>query len=117
MGFGRNNPATRRCAPTGRRVRRRLDPPGITTVVADYWISYALTFETDERVIATPIDNVRYWPYDERVRAAGATNYVLYRGSAGAVILEQSARQQGIQFRRENVSGYLLYRLDVPEKT
>ncbi|MEO7837246.1 MAG: hypothetical protein ABIS21_06350 [Acidimicrobiales bacterium] len=91
-----------------------LEGRGITTVVADYWISYAVTFETDERVIATPIRNVRYRPYDERVRAAGATDYVMFPGSAEARDLEERATQQGIRLGRESVAGFDLYRLDAP---
>lgn len=115
MDFGRANPGLHDLAsePVG-ALGAVLERRGITTVVADYWISYALTFETDERIIATPISNVRYRPYDERVRAAGATDYVLYPGSAEARGLEESARQQSIRFGRESVAGFDLYHLEEP---
>ena len=51
-----------------------LASSGIRAAYADYWLSYKLTFLTDERVIVAPTDGVdRYPPYTAAVRAqAGA---------------------------------------------
>lgn len=115
MEFNRDNPGHHDVAPEPvGELGAALVDRGITTLVADYWIAYALTFETDERVIATPKANVRYRPYDEKVRAGGVTSYVFYPSSAEASALETSAAKQGIQFGSERIAGFVLYRLDSP---
>lgn len=115
MEFNRDNPGHHDVAPEPvGELGAALVDRGITTLVADYWIAYALTFETDERVIATPKANVRYRPYDEKVRAAGVTSYVFYPSSPEATALESSAGKQGINFESESIAGFVLYRLDSP---
>jgi hypothetical protein len=47
-----------------------LDRSGVRAAYADYWISYKLTFLTDERLIVAPNDGTdRYPPYTAMVRA------------------------------------------------
>jgi 4-amino-4-deoxy-L-arabinose transferase-like glycosyltransferase len=40
-----------------------LQANGYTTAVADYWIAYQMTFEADEKVIASSLDTIRFEPY------------------------------------------------------
>jgi 4-amino-4-deoxy-L-arabinose transferase-like glycosyltransferase len=47
-----------------------LERERVDRVLADYWIAYRITFESDERVIATSTGFVRYAPHDRLVRAA-----------------------------------------------
>ena len=47
-----------------------LEREGANRVLADYWIAYRISFESEERVIATPTGFVRYAPHDELVRGA-----------------------------------------------
>jgi hypothetical protein len=46
-----------------------LEDEGYGTAVAQYWIAYQMTFESDERVIASPNDIIRYEPYARTVAA------------------------------------------------
>ena len=47
-----------------------LDRSGVRAAYADYWVSYKVTFLTDERVIVAPNNGAdRYPPYTEIVRA------------------------------------------------
>jgi hypothetical protein len=47
-----------------------LEQSGVRAAYADYWLSYKLTFLTDERVIVAPNNGVdRYPPYTAMVRA------------------------------------------------
>jgi hypothetical protein len=47
-----------------------LERSGVRAAYADYWLSYKLTFLTDERVIVAPTNGVdRYPPYTAIVRA------------------------------------------------
>ena len=46
-----------------------LDRSGVRAAFADYWISYKLTFLTDERIVIAPDNGVdRYPPYTAQVR-------------------------------------------------
>ncbi|HTD51322.1 MAG TPA: hypothetical protein VK771_12020, partial [Acidimicrobiia bacterium] len=43
---------------------------GYRTAVGDYWITFKMTYESDERVIASPLPGmvgVRYPPYEQEV--------------------------------------------------
>jgi hypothetical protein len=49
---------------------RCLDDANVRTAFADYWVSYKLTFLTNERIIVAPDNGVdRYPPYSMQVRA------------------------------------------------
>ena len=49
---------------------RCLDDANVRTAFADYWLSYKLTFLTNERIIVAPDNGVdRYPPYSVQVRA------------------------------------------------
>ncbi len=53
-----------------------LDGRGIDRLWAEYWIGYRLTFATEERIIAAPIEQIRYEPYEDMVAASGRAVYV-----------------------------------------
>ncbi|MCA1673887.1 MAG: hypothetical protein LC799_17360, partial [Actinobacteria bacterium] len=59
----------------------RLNAEGHDRVFADYWIAYRLALATDEKVIASPLQRVRYQPYEAKVRAAKSPTYVFFDGS------------------------------------
>ncbi|MCA1691516.1 MAG: glycosyltransferase family 39 protein, partial [Actinobacteria bacterium] len=59
----------------------RLDAEGQDRVFADYWIAYRLALATDEKVIAAPLQMIRYEPYEAEVRAAENPTYVFFDGS------------------------------------
>lgn len=115
MDYARDNPGHHDLSP--RRLGAladELERREIDTVAADYWIAYALSFETDEDVIATPTGTVRYQPYQRRVEAAGMTDYVFFRGSLESADLEKKARKQGIGYEQLMVDEFVLYRLERP---
>jgi hypothetical protein len=52
-------------------IARVLEARGYHTAVADYWISYDLTYATNERIIASPLPGqpgARYKPYIDTIR-------------------------------------------------
>jgi hypothetical protein len=50
-----------------------LDQRGVRLALADYWLSYKLTFLTNERIIVAPLNGVdRYPPYTAQVRTQAA---------------------------------------------
>jgi 4-amino-4-deoxy-L-arabinose transferase-like glycosyltransferase len=59
-----------------------LEREGATRVLADYWLAYRISFESGERVIATPTGFVRYEPHDRLVRNSPKPAYVFVRPSA-----------------------------------
>lgn len=93
---------------------RALEGERVRTVVADYWIAYALSFQSRERIIATPTGKVRYRPYQERVAAAGARTYVFYRGQPDGAKVEDAARAAGIGYRKLAVDTFDVFLFDQP---
>jgi hypothetical protein len=62
-----------------------LDREAIDDVVAGYWVAYKLTFETKERIVASPMGVVRYPPYLEQIRRAETIGYVYNLSSSSEV--------------------------------
>ena len=58
-----------------------LEGRGVNRVLANYWIAYRLTFESGERVIASPSGFWRYRPYRDAVRAVARPGRVFAVGS------------------------------------
>jgi hypothetical protein len=56
-----------------------LDREGVEHVVADYWLAYRITFETEEEIIATSSGFVRYVPHDRLVRSDPDRAYAFVR--------------------------------------
>lgn len=56
---------------------------GITTARADYWVAHQLTYESDEAVVASPIEPVRIGYYDQIVRRAERS------GEAALIVFEE----------------------------
>ena len=71
-----------------------LEREGETRVLADYWLAYRISFESDERIIATSTGLVRYPPHDRLVRSAPSPAYAFVLGSA-----EERARGQALLAR------------------
>ena len=58
-----------------------LRDAGADAAFADYWLSYRLTFESDEELIVSPVYTIRHKPFDARVRAEASPPYVFIRES------------------------------------
>ena len=84
-----------------------LEREGQTRVLANYWIAYRLTFESDERVIATSTGFVRYQPHDQRVRRSSYPARVYVQGSR----VEEQARDALLArgYRRTPADGFVVY--------
>src|SRR5262249_35083036 len=65
---------------------RYLEKSGLTRVYASYWTAYRLSFESRERVVATPI------PGDEFVRYEPALKEVNSSKNAALVLLDRRDR-------------------------
>jgi hypothetical protein len=115
MENGKRNPGHHDLAPVRvGALSAALQRDGVRMVVADYWIAYALTFESRERIIATPTYTVRYRPYQERVAAAGARAYVFFHGQGQGAELEAAAREAGIGVRKQAVGPFDVWLFDRP---
>ncbi|HLF40106.1 MAG TPA: hypothetical protein VI854_01400, partial [Acidimicrobiia bacterium] len=87
-----------------------LEGRGITTLRADYWIAYALTFEARERVVATPVATVRYQPYERRFRESGSTAHVFFPDSPEEQHFVKEIVSKGSGWRREVIADdFVLY--------
>jgi 4-amino-4-deoxy-L-arabinose transferase-like glycosyltransferase len=91
-----------------------LEARGIHKVTSEYWLAYALTFESDEDIIANPPSHVRYPPYRDAVWVAGSADYVFFRGSPEAVDLIAKADEWEIAYEEILVDGFVIYRLERP---
>jgi hypothetical protein len=84
-----------------------LDRERETRVLTNYWIAYRLTFEADERVIATSTGFVRYEPYDRLVRIDRSPARVYAAGTG----VERRARPELLErgFRRIRAGEFVVY--------
>jgi hypothetical protein len=73
---------------------------------APYWVSYRLTFETQESTIASPDDLVRYRPYAAEVSASRAPAYLFVSSSAAVGRLEAWCRAHGIAVEAWSRGGF-----------
>ena len=82
------------------QVIRVLDHEGIDAVHADYWIAYRLSFESDERIIASPSAGaLRYQPYEDRVRGADRAAWIVASGSGQEQAMRQRLDELGVGYR------------------
>lgn len=89
-----------------------LDAAGVDRVYADYWIAYPLTFETRERIVATPVDAVRSAKHDEMVDDAESGTYVVFGNSPRDLALAPALRGLGVGFERIETGTFAVYLLD-----
>jgi 4-amino-4-deoxy-L-arabinose transferase-like glycosyltransferase len=84
-----------------------LERERATRVLADYWLAYRISFESDERVIATSTGFVRYVPHDRLVRAVPFPAHVyLPRDPAEAATRSQLLRRG---YRRVRLERFVVY--------
>jgi Dolichyl-phosphate-mannose-protein mannosyltransferase len=70
----------------------RLEREGVDHVFANYWLAYRISFESDERVIATSTGHVRYEPHDRAVRSDPNAAHVFFAGAPDERRPENSRR-------------------------
>jgi 4-amino-4-deoxy-L-arabinose transferase-like glycosyltransferase len=89
-----------------------LDEHDIHYVFADYWISYALTFETERDILASPVDFVREPKIDLLVAGAYPSTYLVFAGGPRDDALTATLTQMGVHFERVVIDGVALFLLD-----
>lgn len=80
-----------------------LDRLGIDRVYADYWVAYRITWETDGRIVATPLDLVRDPVADRRVRDADHPAFIAAVRCEGR--LQEALLAKGFEFDEQRVAG------------
>jgi Dolichyl-phosphate-mannose-protein mannosyltransferase len=93
---------------------RVLDRHGVDRVLAPYAIAYRVTFETDERIVATPTGQTRYRPHQRLVLANSAPAYVFVSGSRDDAGSARRLPARG--YSREAVGGWAVYVPSPPMK-
>jgi hypothetical protein len=76
-------------------------------VLANYWIAYRITFESSERIIASPSGFWRYRPYHDAVAADKRPGRVFLAGSR--VEREERRRLLRENYERLAVDGFVVY--------
>ncbi|MFZ0429971.1 MAG: glycosyltransferase family 39 protein [Acidobacteriota bacterium] len=68
-----------------------LEERGVTHAMASYWVAYRLSYESGERIIATPArdDTLRYEPYWKAVSKANRIAYIRLEGPVYSQITRQ----------------------------
>lgn len=100
-----------------------LEDQDVETLYADYWIAYRLTFETEEEVIASPIDFVRYPPYETIVEQvaewSNETTYVVHEGAPKDNALQTSLDQRNLAHERVIAGDFAVYYVEafLPNET
>lgn len=82
-----------------------LDRAGVKHVLAEYELAYALTFETNERIVAAPVGQPRYEPHRREVLNDPHHAYAAVIGSPR----DETWRRQLRHLRRLEVGGFALY--------
>ena len=86
----------------------KLEDAGVQHVLANYWLAYRISFESDERIIATSTTHVRYPPHDAIVRSDPAAAYVFVRGASDETDFLSTTFQQGA-FQEIDVGELVIY--------
>ena len=76
-------------------------------VLANYWLAYRITFESEERIIASPDGFWRYYPYHQAVAAEPRPGRVFLTGSARE--RRERPRLLASGYRRLPVDGFVVY--------
>jgi hypothetical protein len=88
-------------------VLETLERNGVRHVRANYWIAYRITFESEERVIASPDGFWRYYPYHQAVSVDPRPGRVFLSGSARGRREQPRLIEAG--YRRLSVDGFVVY--------
>jgi hypothetical protein len=86
-----------------------LDEHGVDRLYSAYVIAHRLAFDTDERIVAAPIEYIRHPPFERQVRARPVPAYLLVRGSPLPAQLEAGMRRLGLEATKTEVGPFDLY--------
>jgi 4-amino-4-deoxy-L-arabinose transferase-like glycosyltransferase len=90
-------------------LKQAMFQEGVTHAFADYWLTYRILFETDERLVLSPYQFDRRPAYTEQVRAAPQSAYVFEEDAADQTLLVARAQEYGLTFRRVQAGAYVIY--------
>jgi hypothetical protein len=93
-------------------LERELQAEGVDRVYADYWLAYALTFASRERILASPVDSVRNPELLRLVAAAPRATYVTFEGGARDETLRRELEARDVRHRRVVVGDFAVYYID-----
>lgn len=88
-------------------VVRTLEANGVDRVIANYWIAYRLTLETEERIVATSSGHWRYRPYRDDVLAEERPGWVFVRGARPERQMRGTLLARG--YSRLPADGFVVY--------
>jgi hypothetical protein len=110
IDYGRSHPLTVDLVPPHLQpLEDALTAAGVTRVYADYWLAYTLTFDTDERIIGSPVDYIRSVKYEVAVDAARDSTYVVFRGRPRDRGLRAVLDDRAIAYRHTDVGLFSIY--------
>ena len=90
-------------------VERALERRDIRHIYADYWVAYRLTFESEQRIVATPFNGSSRKPdWDAAVAAAPAPPYVFICNSPDIDLVRRAMVTHGMTVSEERAGGYLI---------
>ena len=81
----------------------------IDRLFTPYVIAHRIVFDSKERIVAAPIEYVRYPPQDAMVRAEARPAYLLVRGSPLQADFEMSLEVLGVTARKATAGVFDLY--------
>jgi Dolichyl-phosphate-mannose-protein mannosyltransferase len=76
---------------------------------ANYWIAYRVTFETNERIVASPRSFKRWPPFDRAVAADPDPPAVFVAGSALGPTYHRGLVRLGIDYERYGAGDFVVY--------
>ena len=85
----------------------KLERDHVRYAIANYWIAYRLSFETNERVLTTSSGFVRDLKADAIVRAQPHPGRVFVRDSSADAVVGPRLVRSG--FRRVPAGGFVVY--------
>ena len=86
-----------------------LEAHHVTHFVADYWIAYRITFETNERIIGSPVAFKRWPPFDRAVAADPHPTAVFITRSATGPTYRRGLVRLGIRYDRYDAGDFVVY--------
>jgi hypothetical protein len=93
-------------------LERVLEREDIDRVYADYWIAYPLTFETDERIVASPVDAVRSVEFERAAAAAPRTTFVVFRDHPRDEALRGALDAHRLHYEHVDAGPFSVYMLE-----
>jgi hypothetical protein len=110
LSAGRASPYALDLAPPALQgLEHVLDTAHVTRVYADYWIAYPLTFDTRNRIIASPLDSVRSQAIAAQVASAPRSTFVVFRDRPRDAALPGALGRQHLAYRRRTNGLFAIY--------